>query len=173
MVLMRQRMGEKAVNKQEQLIMGLGDLYNKMVFLNKFKMEERLKAYKPSEVHCIEYIGKNADVNVTRLAEFFYMTRGAMSKITKKLIQKGIVESYRKPDNRKEIYFSLTAQGKKIYKIHEQLHEEFRERDKAVFAQVTGEQFDSMLDLVERYCRHLDTEIKKQGADILDPNDFE
>lgn len=152
------------MNKEEQVIMGFRDLYNKMVFLNK-KMEDSLKGYKSSEVHCIEYIGRNVDSNVTKLAESFYMTRGAISKITQKLIKKGIIESYQKPDNKKEIYFRLTEQGKVIYKIHEELHKEFRERDKAVFEQVTEEQFDSMLSFVEKYSRHLDAEIKKQGVD--------
>ena len=161
------------MNKEDQVIMGFRDVYNKMVFLNKFKMEKSLKEYKPSEVHCIEYIGRNADSNVTKLAESFYMTRGAISKITKKLIKKGIIESYQKPDNKKEIYFSLTLQGKEIYKIHEELHEEFRERDKVIFDQVTEEQFDMMLSFVEKYSRHLDEEIEKQGLDITNENDFE
>jgi len=161
------------MNKEEQLIMGFRDLYNKMVFLNKFKMEDSLEGNKPSEVHCIEYIGKNVDSNVTKLAESFYMTRGAISKITKKLIKKGIIESYQKPDNRKEIYFRLTEQGKTINKVHEELHKEFQERDKAVFEQVTEQQFDSMLNFVEKYSRHLDAEIKKQGVDIINRNDFE
>jgi DNA-binding MarR family transcriptional regulator len=165
--------GGRAMNKEEQLIMGFRDLYNKMVFLNKFKMEDSLEGNKPSEVHCIEYIGKNVDSNVTKLAESFYMTRGAISKITKKLIKKGIIESYQKPDNRKEIYFRLTEQGKTINKVHEELHKEFQERDKAVFEQVTEQQFDSMLNFVEKYSRHLDAEIKKQGVDIINRNDFE
>lgn len=100
------------------------------------------------------------------------MTRGAISKLTKKLIQKGLIESYQKSDNKKEIYFRLTEQGKVIYKIHEDLHKEFQERDKAVFEQVTEEQFDSMLSFVEKYSRHLDAEIKKQGIDF-NPNKFE
>ncbi len=161
------------MNKEEQLIMGFRDLYNKMVFLNKFKMEDSLKGYKSSEVHCIEYIGRNVDSNVTKLAESFYMTRGAISKITKKLIKRGIIESYQKPDNKKEIYFRLTEQGKVINKVHEELHKEFRERDKAVFEQVTEEQFDSMLSFMEKYSRHLDAEMKKQGVDIINRNDFE
>jgi len=94
------------------------------------------------------------------------MTTGAISKITKKLIKKGIIESYQKPDNKKEIYFRLTEQGKVIYEIHEKLHKEFQERDKAVFEQVTVEQFDSMLSFVEKYSKHLDTEIKKMGMDM-------
>ncbi|MBC6003669.1 MarR family transcriptional regulator [Paraclostridium tenue] len=154
------------MNKEEQVIMGFRDLFNKMVWLNKFKMEDSLKSYKSSEVHCIEYIGRNVDSNVTKLAESFYMTRGAMSKITKKLLKKGIIESYQKPDNKKEIYFRLTEQGKEVYKIHEKLHKEFQERDKVVFEQITEEQFDSMLSFIEKYSKHLDSEIKKAGIDI-------
>ncbi|CEN75047.1 transcriptional regulator [[Clostridium] sordellii] len=154
------------MNKEEQVIMGVRDLFNKMVWLNKFKMEESLKEYKSSEVHCIEYIGRNVDTNVTKLAEYFYMTRGAMSKLTKKLMKKGVIESYQKPDNKKEIYFRLTEQGKEVYKIHEKLHKEFQDRDKAIFEQVTEKQFDSMLNFIEKYSSHLDGEIKKLGIDI-------
>ena len=151
------------MNKQEQIIMGLRDLVNKLSWLNKFEMEERLKGFKPSEVHYIEQIGKNSDSNVTKLAEAFYMTRGAISKMTKKLITKGVIESYQKPDNKKEIYFRLTEKGQSIYQIHEQLHKAYQDRDKAVFEQVTDEQIDSMLGLMDKYSRHLDAEIKKQG----------
>ena len=154
------------MNKEEQVIMDFRDLLNKITWLNKFKMEDSLKGYKSSEVHCIEYIERNVDSNVTKLAESFYMTRGAISKLTKKLIEKGIIESYQKSDNKKEIYFRLTDQGKVIYKIHEDLHNEFQERDKAVFEQITEEQFDSMLSFVEKYSRHLDAEIEKMGIDI-------
>ncbi|GAA0863904.1 MarR family transcriptional regulator [Paraclostridium tenue] len=154
------------MNKEEQVLMSFRDLFNKMVWLNKFKMEDSLKGYKSSEVHCIEYIGKNVDSNVTKLAESFYMTRGAMSKITKKLLKKGIIESYQKPDNKKEIYFRLTDQGKEVYKIHEKLHKEFQDRDKVVFEQITEEQFYSMLSFIEKYSKHLDSEIKKAGIDI-------
>ncbi|AFQ43905.1 MarR family transcriptional regulator [Desulfosporosinus meridiei] len=154
------------MNKEELVIAGFRDLFNKLVWLNKSKMEDSLKGYKSSEVHCIEYIGRNEDSNGTKLVESFYMTSGAISKITKKLIKKGIIESYQKPDNKKEIYFRLTPQGKAIYEIHEELHKEFQERDKVVFEQVTEEQFDSMLNFVEKYSRHLDAEIKKLGIDI-------
>jgi len=154
------------MNKQEQVIMGFRDLLNKMILINKDKMEDSLKGFKPSEVHCIEYIEKNEDSNVTKLAESFYMTRGAISKMTKKLLKRGLIESYRKSDNKKEIYFRLTEQGKVIYNIHEDLHKEFQERDKAVFEQVTEEQLDSMISFVDKYRKHLDTEIKKQDLDI-------
>lgn len=154
------------MNKEDQIIMGVRDLYNKMVWLNKDKMEDSLKGFTSSEVHCIEYIEKNVDSNVTKLAESFFMTRGAISKLSKKLIEKGLIESYQKSDNKKEIYFRLTEQGKVIYKIHEDLHKEFQERDKAVFEQITEEQFNSMLSFVDKYNKHLDIEIKKLDIDM-------
>ncbi|MED0948996.1 MarR family transcriptional regulator [Bacillus mobilis] len=154
------------MNKEEQVMNGFRELYNKMVWLNKDKMEEGLKGFKSSEVHCIEYIENNADSNVTQLAEAFYVTRGAISRMTKKLINKGLIESYQKSENKKEIYFKLTEQGKEIYIIHEELHNEFQQRDKAVFEQVTEEEYDSIINFVEKYSRHLDAEIKKQGIHI-------
>lgn len=153
------------MDKEEQVIMSFRELFNKMAWLNKAKMEDSLKDYKSSEVHYIESIGKNPDSNVTKLAESLYMTRGAISKITKKLIKKGIIESYQKSDNKKEIYFRLTEQGQEINKIHNALHKEFQERDKAVFEQITQEQFDSMLTFIDKYSSHLDAEIKKLDID--------
>lgn len=154
------------MDKWEQVMIDFRNVFNKMAWLNKIKMEESLKGYKPSEVHYIEYIGKNAESNVTKLAECFYMTRGAISKMTKKLIQKGVIESYQKPDNKKEIYFKLTKKGREIYKVHEELHKEFQERDKAVFEHITEKQYDSILSLIEKYSNHLDLEIKKIDTDI-------
>jgi Transcriptional regulators len=147
------------MNKIDQLLKGFADIYNKTVYLNKFKMEAALNECTPTEVHFIEYIEKNSDSNVTKLADAFYMTRGAISKLSKKLMKKGYIESYSKADNKKEIYFKLTDKGMAIYKIHEGLHEEFLKRDEPVFQQITEEQLDSILTFVENYNKHLDNEI--------------
>lgn len=154
------------MNKEEQFIVNVKDLFDKMSWLNKFRMESYLKDYKPSEVHCIEYIEKNRDANVTKLAKALYMTRGAISKLTKKLLNKGLIDTYQKPDNKKEVYFKLTEEGKDIFNTHEAIHKEFRERDRAVLSQITDEQYDSMLNFIEMYSHHLDEEIKKQGLTI-------
>ncbi|MGL4740750.1 MAG: MarR family transcriptional regulator [Sarcina sp.] len=149
------------MSKDEEVIKEFRNLFNKMASLNKQKMEVVLKDYKPSEIHCIEFIGENVDSNVTKLAEAFYMTRGAISKLSKKLIEKNYIESYQKADNKKEVYFRLTKQGKEIYTTHEKLHKEFHERDKSVFNQVKDAEFDSMLRFIANYNKHLDKEIHK------------
>lgn len=127
--------------------------------------KETLDVYNPSEIHCIEYVGKNTDSNVTILVDSLYMTRSAISKLTKKLVKKGLLKST-KSQKKKEIYFRITEKGERIYKVHEELHKGYQERDKTVFEQMTKEQFDIIISFAEKYNRHLDTEIEKMGIDI-------
>ena len=149
------------MNRQEQLTKNLRNLVTKLELLNKQKIGSALQGYKPSEVHFIEYVGHNTDSNATKLAESFYMTNGAITKIYQKLVEKDIIESYRHPGNRKEIYFRLTAKGQEVFDLHESLHLEFMERDRAVFDRITNELFDNMLHFTEIYDKHLDDELNR------------
>lgn len=160
------------MTKEEQLMSGFWDIFNKKMWLDGIKLKAALDGYNPSEIHCIEYVGEHADSNVTELAESFYMTKSAISKLTKRLIKKGLIESYQKPDNRKEIYFRLTEEGKSVNEIHKKLDDEFQARDSAVFDQVTNEQYQMMTRFTELYNRHLDMEIAKQesGTDSYKPD---
>lgn len=151
------------MSKQEQLNAAFRDVLNKLSWLNGQEMKVAFEGLHSSEVHCIEYIGNHRDVNVTKLAEALYQTRGGISKITKKLTHKGIVSCFQKPDNRKEVFFRLTAQGEAIHAAHAALHQTFQARDKAIFEAMTDEQYKSMLQFAERYGRHLDLEIAKQN----------
>ncbi|OPJ66251.1 MarR family transcriptional regulator [Clostridium chromiireducens] len=75
-----------------------------------------------SEVHAIECIGKNQLTNSTFIAKELNMTKGAISKITSKLLKKKLIKGNHLENNKKEIYYTLTAQGKEVFKIHEILH---------------------------------------------------
>lgn len=154
------------MDKKEEVLQGFAEVFNKRAWLDKVKMEQALAGYAPSEVHCIEFIGKYKDPNVTKMAESMYMTRGAISKLTKKMLKKKYIESYQKPDNKKEIYFKLTAEGKQVFDLHEQLHKEFEERDQIVFEPIKDEQYEAFLKFLERYNQHLDREIQKQHLTI-------
>ena len=149
-------------NKEEILMSSFRDLFNKIGWLNKDKMEQALQGYKSSEVHCIEAIKEYHQPNVRYLADTLYMTRGAISKLTKRLQQKGLIESFRSKDNKKEIYFKLTDEGENVYQIHSDLHMEFQKRDQIVFDSMTEEEFDNMMAFINRYNKHLDQQITKE-----------
>ena len=87
-----------------------------------------------AEVHCIDQIGGAVHANVTKIADAMRLTRGAISKITKKLLCKGLIESYQRPGNNKEIYFQLTASGRQIFEEHRVCHVKARQDKLAVLA---------------------------------------
>lgn len=153
------------MNTEKQVMESLWNLFHKMIWLNQNSLKKELSDYKPSEIHCLDYIGKHPESNVTQLADAFYMTRGAISKLTKKLIAKGLIDYYQKSNNKKEIYFCLTQKGMEIYKIHEKLHHRFDERDQSVFEQMSKEEMESVLYFAETYNKHLDHELLKLGLD--------
>lgn len=103
----------------------------------------------------IEHIALIPYANVTKLAAASYMTRGAISKLTKKLMNKGLIESYQQTDNKKEIYFRLTNKGQQVNQIHQELHHTFLERDQIVFENMTDDEFDTVFRFIGRYRYHL------------------
>ena len=143
------------MDKRQQLMSELMDLCNEIIWSNKPEVELALKDYKLSEIELIENIALIPNANVTKLAAASYMTRGAISKLTKKLIAKNMIESYQSVENKKEIYFRLTTNGQKINDVHQELHQSFLERDKEVFKYMTDEEFDTIFRFIGRYRHHL------------------
>ncbi|MBO0427780.1 MarR family transcriptional regulator [Vagococcus fluvialis] len=143
------------MDKRQELISQMIDLSNEIEWFNRPILEERLKEYPLSEIELIEKIGTIPNANVTKLASASYMTRGAISKLTKKLLSKDLIESYQIEDNKKEIYFRLTSKGEKIRKVHSDLHMTFLQRDKIVFEGMTNEEFDTIFRFIGKYREHI------------------
>lgn len=106
------------MDRRQQLVSELMDLCHEITWLNKPILEKTLSDYTLSEIELIEHIALIPYANVTKLAAASYMTRGAISKLTKKLMNKGLIESYQQTDNKKEIYFRLTNKGQQVNQIH-------------------------------------------------------
>lgn len=149
------------MDAQQQFRASLTTLLDKITLLSKSQLETQLKGFKPAEVHTIEFIGKHQDVNVTKIADAMFVTRGAVSKLTKRLMARELIERYQKPDNKKEIYFRLTPQGRGVFLTHEQLDKEFQQRDQPVFDQTDPVQLQTVLAFLDRYNQHLDHEIEQ------------
>jgi len=96
--------------------------------------EEIFEGINLAEAHCIDKIGSMDYANVTKIAAEMGMTRGAISKISRKLLNKKLIDSYQKPENNKEIYFCLTEQGQKIYNEHKKCHHQAMQEKLAILA---------------------------------------
>lgn len=86
-----------------------------------------------NEIHSIHYVGILEKPNVTCLSSHMHITKGAVTKIMKRLQTQGYVEDYRLETNKKEKYFKLTHNGEEMFQKHKSIHAENFEKDKAIF----------------------------------------
>lgn len=73
-------------------------------------------------VHMIDCIGRHEPINNTGIAEVMNLSKASITKIGNKLLEEGFVKRTKMNDNKKESYFRLSPQGKKIFELHERLH---------------------------------------------------
>ncbi|WP_053376005.1 MarR family transcriptional regulator [Paenibacillus sp. FJAT-27812] len=79
-------------------------------------------------VHMIDCIGRHEPINNSGIAEAMNLSKASITKIGNKLLEEGFVKRTQMNDNKKESYFRLSQQGKKIFDLHERLHELEAER---------------------------------------------
>lgn len=106
-----------------------------------------------NEVHAIDFIGKDNHANVTKITEQLKVTKGAVTKITQRLMGKGYLNLRQIENNRKEKYFSLTEKGKAIFVKHEKIHNESIIRDKAIFEKFDKKEkkvIENFLDVLKK-----------------------
>ncbi|MDP4090181.1 MAG: winged helix DNA-binding protein [Bacillota bacterium] len=149
------------MNKEELFLSDFNKMLELRRALGKLNRRAHLPDYHYTEILCISLIGTLPEANVTKLSEASYMTRGGISKTIKKLINYGVVESYQKPENKKEIYFELTDKGKEIFTKNEQFTEAQEDIYKSVFNELAEEEKNSVIKFLKTLEIRLMEEIDK------------
>ncbi len=139
------------------------EIYEKEETLGKIAFKGEYEDYGVSEIHCIDLIGKIENPNVTKISESMNMTRGAISKICKRLLNSKLIDKYKKPDNDKEIYFKLTELGEKLYKHHEIKHKQWEERNNKFFKNIDKKEQEVVASFLKKFNNYLDKIIESEG----------
>lgn len=139
---------------------------DKQEMLSKLKEDQSLRGYNNSELHIIAAIGDLEQPNVTSLAEHMGMTRGGICKNIKKLAEAGLISSYQRDGNGKNIYYRLTDAGKTVYEKHAAAHEAWLVRDMAFVEGFSQKQLDQVRDFMKRYIKHIDQRIEESENDV-------
>ncbi|MBQ5545540.1 MAG: MarR family transcriptional regulator [Clostridia bacterium] len=112
----------------------------------------------PAQSHMIEIIGDNQAITVTRIAEEYMITKGAVSQILKFLDEKGLI--VRKPSQKggrtTELY--LSQEGKRILAEHREMHRPMTEQVAALTSQLSPDTIailEQMADTIEENIRNL------------------
>ncbi|GGG53050.1 MarR family transcriptional regulator [Paenibacillus radicis (ex Gao et al. 2016)] len=102
-------------------------------------------------IHVVDCIGRFEPVNGTALAALMRLSKAAITKICTRLTNDGLIARSQLPQNKKEYLFSLTDQGKALYELHEQLHQQAEKE----FMQYLEEWSSEDLTTILRFVQHL------------------
>lgn len=126
--------------------------------------EELFAEINLTEVHCLHWIGTLDHPNVTKVAHRMQMTRGAITKITRKLMGRAFIESFREPGNGKEIYFRLSGGGLALFEEHRQQHEQARKEKLALLQDFDPGEQAAILGFLEGVNLQLDTKLRTRRS---------
>ncbi len=71
-----------------------------------------------AEIDLLKKIDENPTANVSMLSEKSGVTKSAVTQMSGKLLNKGFIEQYQDPKNKKEKYFRLTQEGQQVCREH-------------------------------------------------------
>lgn len=152
--------------KHQILLKEIASMLQRQEMLTKLTESVCLEEYSYSETHCIDYIGKTELPNVTKIADNMQMTRGAISKMTKKLLAKGLIEKYSLESNKKEIYFRLTESGLELYKEHEKRHKLWEQRDSRFLERYSPEEMEIITKFMKEFSMYLEEKIEEYTEEV-------
>lgn len=136
----------------------------KQEILSKLTEDEKLHGYNYSEIHTIAAIGDLAEPNVTRIADYMNVTRGAISKITKKLLKQKMIESYQIDGNKQKIFFKLTEDGHFLYDEHKKRHNLWLKRDDAFIKRFDKKTVTNVEKFMLAFNEYLEQQINELGG---------
>lgn len=138
----------------------------KQEILSKLTEDEKMHGYNYSEIHTIAAIGDLEDPNVTQIANSMNVTRGAISKITKKLLEQNLIESYQRDGNKQKIFFRLTESGQFLYDEHAKRHNLWLKRDNAFIERFDLKTIEQIEEFMKAFNDYLQTQIEELGGNI-------
>ncbi len=91
-----------------------------------------------TELHTISRVGRNKEINMTKLAEIMGVTKGAISQTISKLVKKGLITRVN-TNNMKEVNLRLSEKGLLVYGQHELFHKEIFRFAETLYENATEE----------------------------------
>ncbi|MNN87067.1 MarR family protein [compost metagenome] len=78
------------------------------------------------------------------------ITKGAVSKITRKLLDQGLIRKTQLPDNLKEIFFYVTPLGAELAELHRLFHEEQDQKAMGLLSSFDVTSLEIVADFMEK-----------------------
>lgn len=150
------------MDRSEELLRLVLEYTNLSDETDKLHSRDSLSGYDNSELNCLDAIGRMEHPNVTALAEEMRMTKGAISKILRKLSDKGAVEPYQLGANRQKVFYRLTDAGQGLFDAHRERHRGWEERELSFFRSLPEEELAAAIRFFTDYNTDLRARLEKE-----------
>lgn len=103
-----------------------------------------------SEIHTIDAIGRNPQINITDLSNYLGVTKSAISQMVDKLIKKDMLHKTVLSKSDTEVALSLTDKGKQVYKGHTEYHLHFRNDIDQILRTIPDESIETFCEIMNK-----------------------
>ena len=102
--------------------------------------------------------------NVTSLAKILRLTKGAISKTIRKLVDKRLIEPYMQDGNRQKVYYRVTPAGKEVYEKHETRDNGWKQINHEFLSGLTDKERQNAAHYLRRYNAFLEQMIGRETS---------
>jgi DNA-binding MarR family transcriptional regulator len=102
-----------------------------------------------SEIHFIDAVEPGNGLIASVIAKKLGITNGAVTQIADKLVKKNLIEKYKAPGNKKEVFIRLTAEGEVAYANHKLFHKKLTDKMIEYLDGLNKEQMEALFGIVE------------------------
>ncbi len=118
----------ETLNALEQLIKERDATQKRRYFNKNDKDTSIIMDWTLTQLHIVSAIKKKGSGNNTSLSETLNVSKPAITKAIKKMLEKNVIVETRQKGNQKEVHYLLTDFGEQLAYIHERLHKQAKNR---------------------------------------------
>jgi DNA-binding MarR family transcriptional regulator len=111
------------------------------------------------EVHTIDLIGRNNNINITKLAKLQGITKGAVSQMVTKLCEKQLVIKKPSPETENEVVLHLSPLGQLHFKEHDNHHREEYALLSTYMEQLSQKDTEILIKMLKAFDNFLDNKL--------------
>lgn len=109
----------------------------------------------PREMHLLDVILRHPGANTTELSGITGILKGTVSKMTRRLAKRNLLEIWKRHGNRKEVYHHGTELGQRVFDAHVEFHKVHGREFYDHFDALNGEQKVLVIDILSRYADYM------------------
>ncbi len=149
---------------EDEIFRLMTEFLEKQETLNEIYHPENLSGYSTTELHVLKTIRESENANVTFLAKFLHLTKGAISKTVRKLAVRQLIESYMQSGNRQRVYYRVTPAGKEVYEKHETRDNRWKQINHEFLSSLTDKERQNAAHHLQQYNAYLERMIGRETS---------